>query len=522
MTFVFAVSTSISDEISSLLLIHKIDLQCCASYLLFLKLLARRIAITTNDDNKDKMEQQQQHEHRRRRSFTTTMSSRLNLANTNAKFYGRKFELQQLQDAYERLTNGDEFGRKAQMVLITGYSGIGKSTLVRKSQQQLKAKISSSRRQQQPYFVSGKADQQRNQDPFSSIASAFSELCTKLIETLSKEDLNLLRRQLWDAIGGEDGYQVLQNIIPESERLLIASTTSTIATAETGKRYNHTTNRRNMGHKQQYIFHAFVKALCTNQAHNSPLILFLDDLQWTDLRSLQLLTGLTTDNALINFMLIGAYRDNEVDDQHPLSNQLEQIRKRGCVNLITLHLGSMSIEDIGQLISNILNMDISDLRELTQIIYHKTEGNILYTFEALEMLERTKILKYNYATYKWEWDIERLKTEMNMSDNVVEIVTAKLQSLSLELRWALVLASFLPRSFQIHILQELYMKSLMSQQQQSLILELEEGNMPIVDYDDPGFMVKLLDLVVTDGILINNIGTTKVRCHSIVLCARGY
>lgn len=395
-------------------------------------------------------------------------TSRLSFSSN--RFYGRKSELQQLNDAYFRLVNPD-FDYKAQMVLIGGYAGTGKSTLVRRSQSVLQQEQQGNKH----FFISGKADQQR-QDPFRSIAVAFSELSTQLVETLSEEELDQLRQRLLEATGGEG--HIVVDIIPELGKVMGTSSATTTTASH---------NRRNSGHRQKYVFHRFIKALCT-QEH--PVVLFLDDLQWTDALSLDLLTTLMTDSSLQHFMLIGAYRDNEVDAQHPLTTQLEQIRKKG-TTFASLQLGSLSKECIGQLVSEQLKMEPSEVHELTEAIYSKTEGNVFYAVQSLQMLERTGILKYNNGTFRWEWDIARIESEMNMSDNVVDIVVANLERLSDELRNTLLIASFLRSSFEIHVLQEL----------------MKSAQDPI----DPEAMVQLLDVAVTEGLLENAIGTTKYR-----------
>jgi len=399
----------------------------------------------------------------------SSASGRVSFANT--KFYGRKFELIQLRDAYDRLT-GEENDQAAELVLIGGYPGTGKTRLVEAFRDHL-IKAQNQGNCSRCYFLSGKADELLSSEPYSSLGSAFSVLCSDLLSNNEAETL-LIRESILEAVGREG--EVLTDVIPGLVELIGPQPDSLGSTT------------KNSLNRFKYIFQKFVRAVSTRER---PVILFLDDLQWSDAASLDLIATFITDPTLRHFMFIGSYRDNEVDDDHPLAATLDTIRKNGKA-FVTVSLGNLALNEITEFVGDTLLLEPSEVEPLSKALFQKTHGNIFYTKTSLQMLERKQILKYCYATFTWSWNLERLCEEMDIADNVVLLVLAKLESLSPELQTVLSTAAFLPSTFDIDILRE-------------LLAVQEEVNF---EAEDP---VKILDQAVAEFLLENAIGSPKYK-----------
>ena len=167
--------------------------------------------------------------------------------------------------------------------------------------------------------------------------------------------------------------------------------------------------------------------------------------------SLQLLTTLLTDAKLTNFLFIGAYRDNEVGKLHSLEEQLEIIRQKG-KSIISINIGNLSLESTQQYIAKVLDTDPKQVESFNKAVFDKTHGNIFHTRISLLLLQQMSILTYSYHSYKWEWDLNRLKSEVVVSDNVVETNLQRMNCLSRELRIMLNTASYLRSSFDVETL----------------------------------------------------------------------
>ncbi|MEJ6485786.1 AAA family ATPase, partial [Nostoc punctiforme UO1] len=189
--------------------------------------------------------------------------------------------------AFDRVSAGT-----AEMMLVSGYSGIGKSCLV----YEVHKPIVGAR----GYFIAGKFDQFKRNIPYAALIQAFQELIRQLL-TESPEKISFWKQNIFNALG--PNIRVIIDVIPELE--LIVGATPEVS--QLGA--NESQNRFNLAFKQ--FIHIF-----TQKVH--PLVLFLDDLQWADSASLKLIQLLLTDSDSQYLLLIGAYRNNEVSPTHPL------------------------------------------------------------------------------------------------------------------------------------------------------------------------------------------------------------
>ena len=335
------------------------------------------------------------------------------------KLYGREAEVETLLTAFERVAAHTDFDTdarintdnpqskikntqsKIEMMLVAGYSGIGKSALV----QEIYKPITEKR----GYFISGKFDQFQRNIPYSAVVAAFKDLVRQILSESSSQ-LDQWREKLLTVFGSNG--QVIIDVIPEVE-LIVGKQP---AVPELGA--TESQNRFNL------VFGHFIRACCTKE---HPLVIFLDDLQWADSATLKLIELMMTDADTEYLFLIGAYRDNEVNSAHPLMITLDSIRKEGAtVNCITL--APLHSEPITQLIADTLNSDLASVKPLAELVVRKTEGNPFFVNEFLKTLHTENLLTFDFECHIWQWDISNIEAK-GITDNVVELMIGKVKKL---------------------------------------------------------------------------------------------
>ncbi|WP_193198336.1 hybrid sensor histidine kinase/response regulator [Nostoc sp. MG11] len=335
------------------------------------------------------------------------------------KLYGREKEVNTLLNAFERISSG-----KTEIMLISGYSGIGKSSLVNEI---IKPIV-----RQRGYFISGKFDQFKRNIPYASLIQAFQELMRQVL-TENNESLKNWKSKLLAALGSNG--QVIVDVIPEVERIIGSQpAVSQLGASETQNRFNRVF--------QQFI-HVFTKP-------EHPLALFLDDLQWADLATLKLIELIMTAPDSQHLLLIGAYRDNEVSATHPLLHTLYKIQKTK-TNVNNIILRELNIDYINQLVADTLNSSMIKIKPLANLLLHKTQGNPFFLTQLLKFLYQDDLLKFNFFNGVWEWDIERLQG-INITNNVVELMVNQIQKLSPTTINVLKLAACIGNKFTLKVL----------------------------------------------------------------------
>ncbi|MCT7953035.1 AAA family ATPase [Ancylothrix sp. C2] len=348
------------------------------------------------------------------------------------KLYGRETQIESLLTAFarvaslkeNRVASGNDIkeGKNAtEVMMISGYSGIGKTAIV----QELYKFIT----QKRGYFVSGKFDHLHRDIPYQALMTA----CQNLIQQLLSEKAFLL--QEWgkkiSAALANNG-QVIIDLLPELE-LIIGPQPAVPELSAT-----EATNRFNL------VFQNFIQVFCKPQ---HPLVIFLDDLQWADSATLQLIEALITNPHTQNLLLIGAYRNNEVSATDPLMRILSDIKEAGVV-VNNLALSPLSLSQTEQLITDTLKCEGRESQQLAlvELISQKTQGNPFFIKEFLKSLYREKLLIFDNKIGGWSWDLEKIKTR-NLTENVVELMANKIQSLSEEAQKTLQLAACIGNQF---------------------------------------------------------------------------
>ncbi|MGA9378947.1 MAG: AAA family ATPase, partial [Phormidium sp.] len=283
------------------------------------------------------------------------------------KLYGRETEIETLLKSFEGISQSSGGLAGVKLMLIAGYSGIGKSALVREIYKPITEK--------RGYFSAGKFDQFQRNIPYSAVVKALGELIKQLLRETEVE-LNQWREKLLASLGANG--QVIIDVIPEIE-LIIGKQP---AVPELGA--NESQNRFN------FVFQNFIKVF-TQPEH--PLALFLDDLQWADGASLKLMQLLMSGDAK-GLFLIGAYRDNEVSPAHPLMLTLDEIAKNGGI-IERVFLSPLNLVTVAQLISDVLKTTPENVKDLAELVWLKTGGNPFFVNEFLQSLYAEGLLQFD-------------------------------------------------------------------------------------------------------------------------------
>lgn len=343
------------------------------------------------------------------------------------KLYGRAREIDILLGAFDRVVAGG----RPELVLVSGYSGIGKSALVNELHKPLVPP--------RGLFASGKFDQYKRDIPYATLAQAFQSLIRPLLSK-SEEELSRCREALREALG-PNGLLIV-DLVPEL-KLIIGEQPPVpeLPLQEAQSRF-------------QLVFRRFISVFARPE---QPLALFLDDLQWLDAATLDLMEDLLTRTDVQHLMLIGAYRDNEVNPAHPLMRKLEAMRQAGAI-LQNIVLAPLVLKDLGQLIADSLGCELEGAAPLAQLIDDKTGGNPFFAIQFFSALAEEGLLTFDYDQGHWSWDLNRIHAK-GYTDNVVDLMIRKLSRLPAETQKALQQLACLGNSAEFAVLRILYQDS---------------------------------------------------------------
>ncbi|MFM0092980.1 AAA family ATPase [Paraburkholderia sediminicola] len=313
------------------------------------------------------------------------------------KLYGREAQIEALVAAFDRIVAG----AGAELVLIAGYAGIGKSSVVNELHRILVPP--------RGLFASGKFDQYKRDIPYVPFAQAFQTLVRNL---LSKSDAEVepWRHALIEALGPNG--QLIVNLIPELALIIGEQPPAPVLPPQDAQ------------NRFQIVFRRFLGVFARPE---HPLALFIDDLQWVDTATLDLLAHLVTHPDVKHVLLVGAYRDNEVDASHPFARTLESIsRAEGAVQQIDLT--PLMPDSVTQLVADSLHCDSATARPLAQLVHEKTGGNPFFTIQFLTALADGDLLAFDHGAATWCWDLPRIHAK-GFTENVADLMAAKLSRL---------------------------------------------------------------------------------------------
>ena len=315
------------------------------------------------------------------------------------RLYGREREIEMLLACFDHVVAHGT----PELVLVSGYSGIGKSSVVHELYKALVPP--------RGLYASGKFDQYKRDIPYATLAQAFQNLVRSLLSQ-GEMELGRWRDSFTEALGSNG--QLIVNLVPELE--LIVGKQPTVPELPPQEAKN----------RFQMVFRRFL-GVFAHKEH--PLALFLDDLQWMDSATLDLLEHLVTHSEVRYLLLVGAYRDNEVGPSHPLMRTLEAIRDTH-VRVHEIVLAPLGLGDVGRLIAHSLHCERDRAKPLTQLVYEKTGGNPFFAIQFLIALADEALIAFDSAAAVWAWDIDRIHAK-NYTDNVVDFMVRKLKRLSI-------------------------------------------------------------------------------------------
>jgi PAS domain S-box-containing protein len=321
------------------------------------------------------------------------------------KLYGREPEIDTLIASFDRVVATST----VELVLVSGYSGIGKSSVVNELHKVLVPP--------RGLFASGKFDQYKRDIPYATLGQAFQTLVRSLL-TQNEKALGRWRDALFEALGPNG--ELIVNLVPELELVIGKQPPVLDLPPQDAK------------NRFQMVFRRFLSVFARKE---HPLALFLDDLQWLDAATLDLIEHLVTHSEVQHLLLVGAYRDNEVGPTHPLLRTLAAIRDAD-VRVCDIMLAALEVDDVSRLIADALHCEPGRARPLAELVQEKTGGNPFFAIQFFVALADEGLLRFDHDAALWRWELDRLHAK-GYTDNVVDLLVRKLGRLSAETQAAL-------------------------------------------------------------------------------------
>lgn len=318
------------------------------------------------------------------------------------KLYGREKEISFLFEAFKRVLKN----KKQELVLISGYSGVGKSALVNELQRPIF--------REHGLYITGKFDQYKKNAPFLTFVQAFDKLILNLLIQSESEVANWSKK-LKNALG--ENAQLIIEVIPQLE--LLVGPQPPVAELPPLESLN----------RFRSVFLNFIRVF-TQDEH--PLTLFLDDLQWVDMASLGLLKILATASDIGSLLVIGSYRDNEVDENHMLSLALRDLKKTDAI-VSNIFLAPLTFEKLNLLVADALKISEAKVQPLSKLVFEKTDGNPFFVIQLLKVLFDEGSLSYSRKKIAWQWDLEKIRSK-EYADNILQLVIQKIKSLPISVQ----------------------------------------------------------------------------------------
>lgn len=335
------------------------------------------------------------------------------------KIYGRELQIEKVLKAFDAVCKGT-----TEMVLLAGFPGIGKTSIVHEIHKPILEK--------RGFFISGKFDQYKANIPYSAFIEAFQDLIQQVL-TESDDIIAMWRERLKAALGVN--ARVIMEVIPELRYVIGEKPPAQgFDSQESQNRFN-------------FFFQRFISLYASKE---SPLVIFLDDLQWVDTASLQLIELILTTLKTEGLLLIGAYRSNEVTPMHPFITATQRIIRTGG-KIDEIEVGPLSHSDVNALIADSLHLSQEAVKPLCNVIYDKTRGNPFFINQFLTYLYEENLLSVSSKTNSWNWNLEKIH-ELDVSENVVELLIVKLKKCSQETQDILQIAACIGNHFDVRLL----------------------------------------------------------------------
>jgi predicted ATPase/signal transduction histidine kinase len=335
------------------------------------------------------------------------------------RLYGRESVVAMLFDAFRRVVSTG----RSELILVRGYSGIGKSSVVRELHKHVV--------EERGIYVEGKFEQ-RKSIPYAPILQALTEVVLDILAE-GEERRDRWRTDLTTALGSNGKLMV--DVIPELA-LVIGEQPRVpeLPRSDAEVRFRR-------------VFRDFIGVFARAEA---PLVLFLDDLQWLDTSSLALIEDVVGNPDTRNLLVIGAYRDNEVGAHHPLVEAQRRLRD-GNTPLDTIVLSPLGVAEVAALVADAMRIDVGRTRELATVIQQKTGGNPFFVIQVLKALRRENLLWFDEELGDWRWELSRIQ-QLSYTDNVVDLLVRKLVELSVATQETLQIAACIGNKHSLEML----------------------------------------------------------------------
>mmetsp|Transcript_4166 Transcript_4166/g.9771 ORF Transcript_4166/g.9771 Transcript_4166/m.9771 type:complete len:1111 (+) Transcript_4166:329-3661(+) len=351
-------------------------------------------------------------------------------------FVGREKETQLLWSRLEALEAESSSPICKELVLVAGYSGVGKSKLADTLEDRVKG-VS-----KHGIFARGKHDLNQRDVPCSGIAQALDHI----FRTIGDNDAVTICQSIVSELGSE--VKLLKQIVPQLKAIL--PNQQQVANEAVDDDLGYECGQE----KWKYIFRTLTKVLCS---HFSPLVLVLDDLQWSDILSLNVIEYIMTDTQNPNpLLIVGCYRSNEVDDSHALSKHikgLEDKSERLGFEITRVDVSNLQLDAVNQVIMSMLAVnDRDETLDLAEICHRRTLGNPFFLIEFVTMLKRDRLIRFSMESLRWEWDSHIIEEATCSTDNMVDLLLKRMDELPKESQLLLEYASCLGASFDTEIM----------------------------------------------------------------------
>ncbi len=383
--------------------------------------------------------------------FEPGKNDRSTVLNVPQKLYGRQAEIAALKQYFDGCL--EDAGK---MALIAGYSGIGKTSLVRKAQRL--------RSSQKAYFISGKFDRLQRDIPYSGVIQAFKELLSRVL-TESKAEVESWKVRILEAVGANG--QIIVDVIPQVEHIIGPQKPAAVLFPAASQ------NRFNL------VFQSFVGVFAKKR---HPLILFLDDVQWADYAGIRLIELLTTSPDVKHLHFVIAYRDNEVHTAHPLRLTLDRLQKSN-IKIRYINLAPLEQKHVAQIVAHTLECERQGCAPLARLIYAKTGGNPFLADELLRSLYQKGLVTFDSHKGRWAWDLEQIQ-KTGITENAAALMSGRIGSLSRAGQDAVKLAACIGTHFTLKTLAALNEKSRQATEEQLREAAAEGLVLPLSDDDN--------------------------------------
>ncbi|MEH1901917.1 MAG: AAA family ATPase [Nostoc sp.] len=341
------------------------------------------------------------------------------------KLYGREQEIAKLLEAFERVVRQG----KLEIVFVSGYAGVGKSSLVKEIHKPIV--------RERGVFICGKFDQYKRDIPYSTIVQAFQTLVRQIL-TQPKAQLATWKKRIQAALGNNG--RLIADVIPEVELIVgEQSPIPELGPAESQNRFN-------------LVFQNFINVFAQKE---HPLTVFLDDMQWADSATLNLIQTIITGSSIQYICFILAYRDNEVDVLHPFSLMIKKVRQHGA-RTTEIILKPLNLAYVNQLIADTLHSSAEQVAPLAELIIQKTDGNPFFVNEFLKTLHQENLLNFHppqspLSKGGWQWNLAKIEAQA-ITDNIVNLMIWRMQKLPRATQQVLKLASCIGNRFDLEVL----------------------------------------------------------------------